>query len=608
MEDKNLANDDNENLSFKEFIDISKWIFSIMFKVSPITFLALCFTNIYTELERLINSFIFALIIDKSIEVAQSSEQDFNLLLPYLIIIFAQRLISELVWNIDGYCRNRLRSISNYKINILMYSKLNSLGVETLEDPDVNNIIHRANDYIWEYSNFNDRVLRFFARIIGGISAGAILATFNPILIPLLLVLSIPKMLWEKKYLEKVWKLDKSTTESRRIAWDNAHELRHSTSLKEISVTNSFSFFDFKFQNFANFFLRKQKRIYDSWYIGSYLLSTVTKVIIFIAFIDLFKSFLGAEITVGILTYRMAVIDNYFSSMFWGIFQIFDMRQYAIKFKEGKSLFDMKPKSPDGTISYKIGSLPPSIELNNVDFSYPNTDKKVIENLSLKIKNGEKIAIVGKNGAGKTTLAKLISRFYRPIEGQILIDGQNLNDFTQESWHKNIGVLFQDYNTYGQLTLKDNVFAGDPTKDFDEKAFKKAIKSADAEEFVEKFENKYDQILSERYKGGIRPSTGQWQKIAIARFFYRNAPLVIFDEPTAAIDAESEYNIFNEIYDFFENKTVIIISHRFSTVRNADRIIVFDAGKILEEGSHDELIKKNGQYAKMFKLQAEGYK
>jgi ABC-type multidrug transport system fused ATPase/permease subunit len=182
-----------------------------------------------------------------------------------------------------------------------------------------------------------------------------------------------------------------------------------------------------------------------------------------------------------------------------------------------------------------------------------------------------------------------------------------LQDIKIADWYKNMGVLFQDFNQYPQLTAKENIYIGNTSEPVDEVAIRLAAQSADALEFIEEFPNKFDQILSEKFKGGIRPSTGQWQKLAIARFFYRNAPLVIFDEPTASIDAISEFNIFNKIYDFFKDKTVIIISHRFSTVRNADRIVVLDHGEIIEEGNHNDLISKNGYYAKAFNLQARGY-
>ncbi len=170
-----------------------------------------------------------------------------------------------------------------------------------------------------------------------------------------------------------------------------------------------------------------------------------------------------------------------------------------------------------------------------------------------------------------------------------------------------MGVLFQDFNFYDSLTVEDNIFIGKSVKNKDKKRLIEASRNADAHDFIKKYKRGYQTIMSERYKGGIKPSKGQEQKIAIARFFYRDAPFAIFDEPTSAIDADAEYRIFNRIYNFFDNKTVMIISHRFSTVRNADRIIVVRDGKIIEEGTHKELIEKDKVYADNFRKQAQGY-
>ena len=266
-----------------------------------------------------------------------------------------------------------------------------------------------------------------------------------------------------------------------------------------------------------------------------------------------------------------------------------------------------RPEEEDGHEHFEELSDGPEIKIQDVNFSYPGSDRVVLKGLNLEIKSGEKVAIVGHNGAGKTTLIKLILRFYKPQSGEIFINNKNLNDLMIKDYYKNVSALFQEYNTYSNLTLEENITIGKQKKKHSKDEIRKAAEYADVSDFVSDYKDGYKQILSERYKGGTRPSTGQWQKIAIARFFYRNSPLVIFDEPTAAIDAKSEAKIFNKIYSFFKNKTVIIISHRFSTVRNADRIIVVSKGKIIEQGSHEELMKLKGKYAEAFKLQAEGY-
>jgi ABC-type multidrug transport system fused ATPase/permease subunit len=285
-----------------------------------------------------------------------------------------------------------------------------------------------------------------------------------------------------------------------------------------------------------------------------------------------------------------------------------DLLEMSLRYKDIYSIFNTEPAIKDGSIAIPRLHTGPSIEFKNMSFKYPNTDKFILKDLDLRIKPEQKIAIVGYNGAGKTTLVKLLCRFYQPTEGKILINDTDLSEIEIDSLYKNMGVLFQEFNRYPQLTVTENIQLGNSKVPASEQRIKAAAESADSQTFIDSYKNKFGQILSERYKNGIRPSTGQWQKLAIARFFYRNAPLVIFDEPTAAIDAVSEYNIFNNIYHFFKGKTVIIISHKFSTVRNADRILVLDKGSIVEDGSHDELMRLDGFYARSFRLQAEGYR
>jgi len=230
----------------------------------------------------------------------------------------------------------------------------------------------------------------------------------------------------------------------------------------------------------------------------------------------------------------------------------------------------------------------------------------VLDNLDITIDSGQKIAFVGENGAGKTTLIKLILGMYRPQKGNILINQKLLFSYSSREYYNSVGVLFQDFPRYGFLSVRENIMLGKSGEVKDEKIWK-VLERAQAKGFVSKYPNKLEQILDHKYKEGVTPSTGQWQKLAVARMFYRDPKLVIFDEPTASIDAEAEYKIFNEIFDFFKKKTVIIVSHRFSTVRNADKIFVIAKGKVAESGTHAQLLESNGIYASSYKKQAEGY-
>ncbi len=240
-------------------------------------------------------------------------------------------------------------------------------------------------------------------------------------------------------------------------------------------------------------------------------------------------------------------------------------------------------------------------------FKYPGSKNYVLKNINLTIKSGDEIALVGENGAGKTTLIKLILRIYDCQKGKILINDIPIEKLNLEEYHKLIGALFQEFDKFGELNVKQNIIAGNHTIPVDESNISNAVKLADAKEFIDKFPKKYYQVLNKAFTDGVNLSTGQWQKIALARMFYRNAPVLILDEPTASIDANAEYRIFKRIFETFKGKTLIIISHRFSTVRNAQKIYVIHEGEIVEDGSHDELIKKNGRYKKAFDLQAKGY-
>jgi ATP-binding cassette subfamily B protein len=326
------------------------------------------------------------------------------------------------------------------------------------------------------------------------------------------------------------------------------------------------------------------------------------------AYAFVFSKAIAGVLTIGSVAFYMRSIDSFIDSISATFSSFAWLSEFSLKMRDLMAFFNTKSSVLNGSIELNVLEKSPSIELKNVYFKYPNSDRWVFEGLNLKIDSGEKVAIVGHNGAGKTTLIKLLCRFYDVNEGEILINGTNIKDIELSSLYKNLGVVFQEYNFYSTFTLKENIVLGDINKEFNEEELKKVAEQSDVTSFLHEYKNGFEQTMSEKFKDGIRPSTGQQQKITIARFFYRNAPLAIFDEPTSAIDAVAEYKIFNEIYKYFKNKTVIIVSHRFSTVRNADRIIVLNGGKLAEQGTHEELLAKDRIYANAFKLQAEGYR
>lgn len=254
-----------------------------------------------------------------------------------------------------------------------------------------------------------------------------------------------------------------------------------------------------------------------------------------------------------------------------------------------------------------LSASPDVIELSHISFQYPQTDKLVLRDVSLSIKKGQRVAIVGENGAGKSTLIKIMTGLYSPSQGDILLDGQSIKDFSIASWHKQLGVLQQNYLAYGFATARDNIYYGDVSAPFDQKRFNDAIDLAEARTFLNKLPKKMDSYVNvwmedDEGNNGIELSGGQWQRLALARNFYRDSPIIILDEPTSAIDALAESRIFKHLFEA-KDKTIITVSHRLTTVKRADVIYMFKDGELVEQGTHQELVDIKGEYYTMFESQ-----
>jgi ATP-binding cassette, subfamily B, bacterial len=276
-----------------------------------------------------------------------------------------------------------------------------------------------------------------------------------------------------------------------------------------------------------------------------------------------------------------------------------------------KDLFDFLETTP--SIMSKPGAiLPPrpiliGFEFQGVSFSYPGQAKKVLDNVSFSFYPDERIALVGENGAGKTTLVKLLARLYDPTEGRILLDGVDLRDYDVDELRNEIGVIFQDYMRYDML-VSENIGFGRITEITNEDRVRRAAEKSLASGVVANLAKSYNQMLGRRFEGGVDLSTGQWQKMALARAYMRDAQILILDEPTASLDARAEFEVYQRFVDLTAGKMAVLISHRFSTVRMADRILVLEYGRIAEQGSHQQLVAQGGKYAELFELQAAGYR
>jgi ATP-binding cassette subfamily B protein len=242
----------------------------------------------------------------------------------------------------------------------------------------------------------------------------------------------------------------------------------------------------------------------------------------------------------------------------------------------------------------------------NVGFKYHNSERWANRHLSFTLRAGEKLALVGENGAGKTTLVKLLARLYDPAEGRILLDGHDLREYDLTELRQNIGVIFQDFVKF-QMTASHNIAVGRIDEEVNRPRIQHSAHQSLADTVIAKLPAQYDQMLGRKFAQGVELSGGEWQKVALGRAYMRDAQVLILDEPTAALDARAEYEVFQRFADLTKGKTAVLISHRFSTVRMADRILVLEHGQLLEVGSHEELLARDGRYAELFRLQARGY-
>ncbi len=560
------------------------------------------------DLRGLVFAFISAKIIDTLIHLAQTPGSQLSDLYPFLIALFLYySFIDGLVDGLNNYCTRNLRIISRSGIDRLFYTKIHELGITALENPEFTNRIQRGQQYLQSTMEFLRELVSFFARFITMLVSGYTIFTFFPAMIPVIFILSIIKFIPRQRFIKQDFAWGFKNTEQRKKSNHINNFLTSPSLLAEIKITGAFNFLDRKFQEFMHNYNDGYFRLITKSEITYFLLGILDNAVSISGYLLIFSNMLKGKISIGTVTFQMRSLDIFSGSMSSFSSSFAYINELSIKISDIAVIFKMTPERIDGHIKMETLKNPPKIEFKDVSFHYPNSETNIFNKLNLVIDSGEKVAIVGHNGAGKTTLVKLIAGIYQIQSGQILINDININDLKLNDWHKNVGLLFQDYNSYGFLSAEQNISIGRAHKKLNPAKIKRAAINADAYDFIGKYPNGFETILSERFHGGIRPSTGQQQKIAIARFFYRNAPMAIFDEPTAAIDAVSEYKIFNKIYSFFKNKTVIIISHRFSTVRNADRIIVMDHGKIIEEGTHQTLMKHDSVYANAFNLQAEGY-
>ncbi|ASU35644.1 ABC transporter ATP-binding protein [Mucilaginibacter xinganensis] len=441
---------------------------------------------------------------------------------------------------------------------------------------------------------------------MGFLAAG--LMAFNPWLIILLLIAIIPAFLGESYFNDQSYALTRGQTPERREL-DYVRYLGASDeTAKEVKIFDLSGFIIDRFKQLSGKFYLDNKRLSIKRSLWGTFFAMMGSIGYYAAYVVIIIKAVEGSVTIGMLAF-LAGSFRQLRSLLEGILSRFTaVSQGAIYLRDFFEFFEIRPK-----IKAAVNPLPfpeaiqQGFVFENVGFRYANSDRWANRHLSFTLHPGEKLALVGENGAGKTTLVKLLARLYDPTEGRILLDGHDLRDYDLTDLRMNVGIIFQDYLRY-QMTFAQNIAVGNINEKENRPLIEAAAKQSLADMLAAKLPGAYDQQLGKRFAEGVELSGGEWQKVALARAYMRNAQLLILDEPTSALDARAEYAVFERFAELTKGKSAVLISHRFSTVRMADRILVLEKGELIEIGSHAELLVKDGRYAELFNLQAMGYR
>src|SRR5258708_8445617 len=434
------------------------------------------------------------------------------------------------------------------------------------------------------------------------------LMAFTPWLIILLLIAVIPAFMGESYFNDKTYALNRQQTTERRELDYLRYLGASDDTAKEVKIFALSDFLIDRFRVLSDKFYQANRGLAIRRSGWGTLFALLGSAGYYAAYVVIILRAINGSLSIGDLTF-LAGSFRQLRSLLEGILTRFtSVSQGAIYLQDLFEFFEIKSRiirSPHPRLFPR--PIQKGFQFEDVGFRYMNSDRWANRHLSFTLQPGEKLALVGENGAGKATLIKLLARLYEPTEGRILLDGVDLREYDPEELRSQIGIIFQDYLRY-QMTVAQNIAVGNIPKKDDRPLIITSAQQSLADVLTERLPDKYDQALGRRFRQGVELSGGEWQKIALARAYMRDAQLLILDEPTAALDARAEYEGFQRFADLTKGKSAVLISHRFSTVRMADRILVLEKGEMIEIGSHEELLEKEGRYAELFHLQARGYR
>jgi ATP-binding cassette subfamily B protein len=516
--------------------------------------------------------------------------------------------ISTVLTRVIDYLDSLLADKYTRHVSIQVMKHSAELDLLAYEDPVFYDRLERARVQATDRLGMIQSIGRLVQQGITALSLSISIMIFSPWLMLLLIAGVVPAFMGESHFAFLGYAKNFSQTPVRRQL-DYLRVLGGSReAAKELKLFGLSAFLTERFTRLSDQIYSENVALARRRLLSGSLLSLVGTMGYYSAYVFVILRTLGGSISIGKLFFLSGAIlqaSNNIQLIFSTLSGIADQ---ALFLTDLLAFFDMQP-----TIRSKANALPAprpivqGFEFRDVSFRYPGSSRLILDRLNFHLGPGERVALVGENGQGKTTIVKLITRLYDPSEGQVLLDGVDLREYDLEDLYREIGVIFQDFTRY-EMTVRENIAVGRIEEINNLELLRLAARKSGADRVIAKLPGTHEQMLGRRFDGGVDLSGGEWQKIALARAYARDAQLLILDEPTAALDARSEFEVFHRFAELTIGRMALFISHRFSTVRMADRIVVLDNGKIAEEGSHHQLTSLGGRYAEMFEMQAASYR
>ena len=601
------------------------YIFRLVWETGPWILFVMIFMSVFNGVMPVIGASITANILNSLVGAfntltpeATLAEQLSSMLeneacraiVFWLVIQFAFTFIKSIVSNIDTILTRIYGELVVNHIKLKIMNKAKQVDLASFDTTEFYEKLENANrEAGMRPVQILNATFRIFSTLITVVSFVIVLAAVSPFAPAIIVVLAIPSAIINFIYRKKNADYIRRRSKDRRVMNYYSGIITNKDMVKEIKMFDLSDVFIGRYkETFAKYF-KGLKKLFVSeglWHIGLTVLNAAANCALFV-FIAL--QVCNGNEAIGNYSLYVSALNNISSgvatlisttaTIYEGTLFIDNM----IVFMNNKTEIAPSIAEPR-TVTRRI---PHVIEFKNVSFRYPNTERDVIKNVSFKIEPGETVVLVGLNGAGKTTLVKLLTRLYDPTEGEILLDGHNIKEYSVEELYRMYGIIFQDFGKYA-VSVKENIAFGEISKEINDENIEKAAHASDADDFIDRLPNKYDTPLMRIFEeNGIDLSIGQWQKLSIARAFYSDSDVLILDEPTASLDPMAEQEIFNRFDELRKDKTSIFVSHRLSSATTADKILVLEYGELIESGTHRALMEAKGKYYQLFSTQAKRY-